>query len=180
MTKDEALKMAIEAKSVTEARKLGLKRFNTGKPCKHGHFADRLASSGECVVCLDTRNKAWKLQNKSHIKETKSIWNNKNKSHVQEYARQYQKDNTYKFTSNVAKRKSAQLQRTPMWADNLIIREIYAFAEEFRECGIDVHVDHILPLLGKKVSGLHVPDNLRVCLASVNIIKSNKLEENLL
>ena len=34
-----------------EARGLGLKRYFTGKPCKHGHVAERQANNGTCLVC---------------------------------------------------------------------------------------------------------------------------------
>lgn len=43
-------------------------------------------------------------------------------------------------------------------------------------CGIKYHVDHEIPLRGKLVSGLHVPDNLRIIPAEDNMKKHNRFE----
>jgi hypothetical protein len=45
--------------SRNEARALGLKRFFTGKPCKHGHVAENGVSDGQCVMCMRARQAAW-------------------------------------------------------------------------------------------------------------------------
>lgn len=60
------------------------------------------------------------------------------------------------------------VRRTPSWADLLKIREIY------NKCPIGYHVDHIIPLRGNTVSGLHIESNLQYLLAEDNISKSNK------
>lgn len=67
-----------------------------------------------------------------------------------------------------AKRRANILQATPIWVNMDEIFEIY------KSCPINHHVDHIVPIKGKLVSGLHVPWNLQILSASENIRKSNK------
>ena len=63
-------------------------------------------------------------------------------------------------------------QQTPKWADKEKIRTIYKRAKRLGKV-----VDHIIPLKGKTVSGLHVHNNLRVVTRHTNAKKGNKYEE---
>lgn len=88
-----------------------------------------------------------------------------------------QKKNLAIFAANQAKRRVAKLKRTPNWLtdkDLWLIDEVYSLAAlRTKLTGAKWHVDHIVPLQGKTVSGLHVPQNLQVILARDNIAKHN-------
>lgn len=70
--------------------------------------------------------------------------------------------------SQDARRRAAKAQRTPAWANLDEIRTFY------KNCPPGHHVDHIVPLQGENVSGLHVEHNLQYLPASENIRKGNK------
>lgn len=65
--------------------------------------------------------------------------------------------------------KAAKLQRIPPWANLEAIKQFYLNRPE------GYHVDHIIPLRGKTVSGLHILENLQYLPAKENLAKSNKL-----
>lgn len=78
-----------------------------------------------------------------------------------------------------AYRYAQKRHRTPSWLtkeDRQEMLDIYAECRRLRDSGIDVHVDHIIPLLGKNVSGLHVPSNLRIISRIENQKKGNKFD----
>jgi hypothetical protein len=63
--------------------------------------------------------------------------------------------------------------QTPKWANKNKIKEIY------KNCPKGMVVDHIIPLKGKNVSGLHVENNLQYLEKTVNLLKSNKFDFSL-
>lgn len=66
---------------------------------------------------------------------------------------------------------------TPKWSDTKKVRAIYREARRLeRKDGIKRHVDHVIPLAGRKVCGLHVSDNLRIVGARENTLKHNHFE----
>jgi len=78
---------------------------------------------------------------------------------------------------HAGKRRAAKIQRTPAWADQEAIRAMYEKAKAMTEStGIVHHVDHEIPLQGRRVSGLHVENNLCVIPAADNIRKYNHYE----
>lgn len=69
-------------------------------------------------------------------------------------------------------RKMALQCATPSWVDTKAIKAIYAECKRITmETGVKHEVDHIIPIQGKKVCGLHVPWNLRVITKAVNARK---------
>lgn len=103
------------------------------------------------------------------------------KRRIKEYCRAYQKEKKDVINAHSSWRRAQKELRTPIWADRKLIEEFYKEARRLtEETGVAYHVDHIIPLNGKLVSGLHVQNNLRVIPAIENLRKNNKLIEELL
>ena len=90
------------------------------------------------------------------------------------------KENKGIVNNYTMKRKADKLQRTPAWLTGIDFERIqneYKLAALLTKItSIPYHVDHIIPLRGKMVSGLHVPSNLRAIPAKDNISKGNRIE----
>ncbi len=131
----------------------------------YDRWKQEMAASVEFQESIRRAKEKWRQANADAVREKNRRWKAANKDRVAEHVRHRQ----------------AKLRRAvPSWADRAKMLEIYRFAEEFRAAGFDVHVDHIIPLSGEMVSGLHCEGNLRVCLASVNQSKGNRLVDHLL
>lgn len=96
-----------------------------------------------------------------------------------EYLSRYQKRNPDKLRLWSMNYHAAKLQRTPTWLtedDHWIIEQAYDIAVRRSEAtNIMWHVDHIIPLQGKTVCGLHVPWNMQVITEVENKRKGNRL-----
>jgi hypothetical protein len=182
-----------------EAKKTGSKYYFTGQPCKHGHIAPR-KTKGSCVECLKvewaqanvTRTDYFAEYNNSEAgKEAKRGYYERNKEVViaRAQARTLESKNAYKkkhkvenpdyYKSLTNARRRRFRDATPKWLtaeQKMEIRLKYRLAIELsRRLGIPHAVDHIIPLQGEEVCGLHVPWNMEVITQDENLKKSNKL-----
>jgi hypothetical protein len=97
--------------------------------------------------------------------------NNASKDGLNTYCKVCYKNSTRKYQREYQKRRRAlKTGRIPSWANIEKIKEIYS------KCPEGYHVDHIVPLQGKNVSGLHVENNLQYLPAVENLKKYNKYE----
>jgi hypothetical protein len=157
-------------------RKLALEAgdvyYFTGKACIKGHIAPKRAVNGCCTECEKQKN------NKQERKEYMVEYAYKNKQKIRTIASNWQKNNKGKVNANTALRHAVKMQRQPEWLskeDKLKTKCLYQVAAMLnRESDIKWHVDHIVPLQGENVCGLHVPWNLRVIPAVENMRKNNR------
>jgi|SRR5271166_1805685 len=105
-------------------------------------------------LCLE-RTRAWRARN------------------TEQRAR-YRQDRSAAYAAHQAKRRAAELNRTPAWADERQTQAIYEAASNMsREFGVEMQVDHVIPLQGDLVSGLHIHSNLQIIPALLNQQKNN-------
>lgn len=123
-------------------------------------------------------NKLYQEKNKEKLLEQNKKYYAKHPEKRKQYYRKYAKKNTAKIAALKNKRYCSKMNRTPKWLTLQDLYQIETFYKEAqrltKETGIQYHVDHIVPLQGKEVSGLHVPWNLQVILATENLKKRNK------
>ena len=121
--------------------------------------------------------KTWVIDNQDRVRESSTNRYIAKKENIKSYVSMYKKANPAKVTAWNAKRKAAKIQRTPKWLSDIDLERIetqYRLAEILtRLHNKPWHVDHIIPLQGKLVSGLHVPNNLQVLIGSENCSKQN-------
>lgn len=153
-----------------------------------------------CKACAKAKTKIWNAseENKLRKKETNlrhyeankeayieraksSLWAKNNKERVRESARlRYSKDPDI-YVNSVLKRRKYYKQATPPWLSDKHKAQIVGVyrvrSRVSKTTGKMHHVDHIVPLRGENVCGLHVPWNLRVITAEENITKGNKWPE---
>lgn len=143
-----------------------------------------------CKACMNAYHKGYSQENpevvrrsvdKASLKYRKS---EKGKARIERYNREYHEENKELLNARVAewrrsnhgsvnhykaKRRALHRKATPEWANIQEIKSIYATARS-----LGMVVDHIIPLRGKAVSGLHVENNLQILSRSENAHKYNK------
>ena len=134
----------------------------------------------ECAVCSRKRKNEWRKNNAENERQKWKKWCSNNKEHRGAYQKKYmakhQKENQEYWNSKNANDRAEKLNATPAWADKVAIEYVYYAAKVLKDvCKTSWHVDHIIPLKGKTVCGLHVRNNLQLLAPLDNLKKSNKL-----
>lgn len=128
---------------------------------------------------LSQKRKEKYKKDKERLLQNNKEYRSLNKDRLDEYRRKYMKENKEILAALSAKRRSYKLNATPPWLsseDLDKIKILYRTAKILQEIhGIKFHVDHIIPLKGENVCGLHVPWNLQILTAEDNMKKGNKL-----
>ena len=95
-----------------EARAFGLKRFFTGKPCKHGHVAERDVNNRECMECSRERTRRRRAADPEGYREYGRKWRAANPEKPREYQRRWWAANKDKRAApRLTKRAAAQLRK---------------------------------------------------------------------
>ncbi len=173
--------------------------YYTGKPCKYGHIAIRETRKGHCRTCrelewqgaaenraeyFDAYNKSEKGQanKKRYYADNREIVIAKAKARSaqvkQSYRKVWEAKNPENRKARVNSRRRRYKEATPKWQTAADIRKIKDFhlaaIEMTRLTGIKHEVDHIYPIQGEIVCGLHTPLNLQILTKEENLAKANK------
>lgn len=147
-------------------------KWRAANPHKAVEYGEKYAEKHKA------RNKEWRKKNRDRCAETQRAWNAKNREKRNDLSKKWRSENHSVMIAHVKKRKLDKLNRTPVWLtddDFWMMSEMYHLAEiRTKITGIVWHVDHVIPLRGKTVSGFHVPSNLRVITAQENMKKGNR------
>jgi len=162
-----------------EETKQRLKKYKKENPDKVKKLALRYRKENNESVKKSIRQ--WVINNPDKVQAIHLRYRNneENRKKLRERVKNWCKRNPDKASHNCSKYRTKKLLRSPSWLTKEQLRQISYFYMTSvmltRITGIRHHVDHIIPLQGKNVSGLHVPWNLQVITADENMRKHNKL-----
>lgn len=140
-------------------------------------YADKYNPNGlksNCKSCSSDQHKQYYQSNIEEISKYNKQYRNTNLDKIREYQKyydkQYYQEHKPERIAHNAKRRAVKLNATPSWADYEEITKIYKLRPD------GVHVDHIIPLGGEDVCGLHCEHNLQYLTSAENLSKSNKFD----
>jgi hypothetical protein len=99
----------MELISPDEARAKNLKRYFTGKPCKHGHVSERSIYNGGCIACNLELSKQLNKKNPSKRKEAAKRYIEQNKEKIAAYSKEYRKNDLVKQREKNTQQKHRRL-----------------------------------------------------------------------
>lgn len=151
-----------------EAKAQGLTRYYTGLPCVKGHITERMVSCYSCCACHHQSKKENSKRNPTGRNRRSRRYYSRNREKLISRVSEWRKRHKGECNASISKFRAGKA--APGWTERKEIKEFY------KNCPKGFEVDHIIPLNGKEVSGLHVLANLQYLTKSENILKGNKFE----
>jgi hypothetical protein len=165
-------------------------RMVSNKTCRICARAIQAKRAANAIIPLNKEGKRqWYFANKKRIRAEAAAnyianrdaicaknkqYRDKTKAEQAARRRRHYESNKRRYIEQVIARRHAETKAMPSWANREAIRAIYERAVLMSaETGVLQHVDHIVPLRGKHVCGLHVESNLQIVPAAVNMRKHN-------
>ena len=183
------------------AKAIGLKRYFSGKLCAHGHVCERVIGSGLCDDCRlilgrkhdearrnDDQRRAYMAgylaeyakENREDIRRNARNHYAKHRPLMAERGKAFRESNKDLYRALCHQRRAKIHNRIPAWCSKDDLKTIQAMHREARRLesitGIVFHVDHIIPIAGRLVSGLHVPSNMQILTKQQNLAKLNQFD----
>jgi hypothetical protein len=183
VSKDRKSKLSSDAKAIIAAavrtkRKSNPEMFKQYEAAKRASIKkDPARREKERLRQLDKQKRAYR-EDPERYKKAARDRHAENPEQGRSSSRQWKINNPEKVKALNEKwgslTRAKRLKRTPCWLTEDDYRKINDIYKEARTKGL--HVDHIIPLQGKLVSGLHVPSNLQLLTRSQNASKGNRFE----
>jgi hypothetical protein len=146
-------------------------KCNCEKPSSEFYLNSNKKPSKHCKTCHLESGRNWRKNNPDKMLSLAKKFRDSHYDLCLERTREWRKANK-KYDAHRAKLyRMRKAQQVPPWANIEAIKQVYL------TCPDGYHVDHIIPLKGKLVSGLHVETNLQHLPAKENMQKRNHYAE---
>jgi len=163
------------------------KRAKDGKQsqCKDCHKGFYKTAHGKLVKKKSyspTKRSEYYQENRDRERVRNAKYYQKTRESKLAYGKKHYQQNKSKYAEYTRTRQAKILQRTPDWLSEdhkAELQDFYWLAKDLTAVsGETYHVDHIVPLQGDNVCGLHVPWNLQILPADINLSKGNRYADN--
>ena len=156
-------------------------KYGLRSTCKKCRSAANNSYNQKRPAITKETNSLWYAENSERAKHRAKVWRENNKEWHAENNKKWKSANKAMNAANAARYKARKNKATPVWLDAIQLAQIQEFYDiascRTVQTGVPHHVDHIVPLNGENVYGLHVPWNMQVLTAFENISKKNKVIE---
>lgn len=134
----------------------------------------RLGVTAECKSCFCKRQRAFEakpevLKKKRAARRAKRNSDAEYMARHKEHGARWQRENRALACAKTARYRAAKSKAVPPWYDHQKVNAIYKKAAEY-----GFAVDHVVPLQGEIVCGLHTWENLQLVAPSLNSKKCNR------